>query len=448
LTNSHRKRGGEYLAKKNLLSHEETMKLIAEAQEGSKEAKEKLVKSNTRLIWNIVQRYRHRGYDIDDIFQIGAIGLLKGIDKFDASYNVRFSTYAVPMIIGEIQRFLRDDGAIKVARPLKDVAAKIKRWDLFGETPERINEVLELDNIQLVKDTLQYIKQGAVKSMDETVYAGKDGSDEITLADQLSDDVNGDNWFEHIALKSALEHLTTREKRIVDLRYYQDRTQSEVAKELGISQVQVSRLEKKILHTMKGLMEEKDGMRKPRGDREKAIELLKTTSMTLQEISDESGVPLGSLAPLSKIYRPKEVREKNQVRGQKAPKPKKKKEEKEVKNQHVYVDNDEIVVQDVDVDTGNATEVFRVKDRVAAPLAVSVHPGTDTRRMQTAEPNVAAAPKSDEPTVKPSVDFGFNIGVEGDGVDKSEALASITQIMSMIRIAPTDKVSFTLKVSQ
>ena len=221
-----------------------------------KEARNKIVEKNMRLVWSVVQRFLNRGYDPDDLFQIGCIGLLKSVDKFDLSYNVKFSTYAVPMIIGEIQRFIRDDGTIKVSRSLKETGNKIRRAkdDLskeLGRTPtiQEVSDYLQIpvDEILLAQEAVM-----APTSIHETVY--ENDGDPITLLDQISDE-NDENWFDKLALKEAIEKLDEREKLIVYLRYYNDQTQSEVASRLGISQVQVSRLEKKILKQIKNQMD-------------------------------------------------------------------------------------------------------------------------------------------------------------------------------------------------
>ncbi len=234
----------------------EIKELIKRSQAGDQEARNKIVEKNMRLVWSVVQRFLNRGYDPDDLFQIGCIGLLKSVDKFDLSYNVKFSTYAVPMIIGEIQRFIRDDGTIKVSRSLKETGNKIRRAkdDLskeLGRTPtiQEVSDYLQIpvDEILLAQEAVM-----APTSIHETVY--ENDGDPITLLDQISDE-NDENWFDKLALKEAIEKLDEREKLIVYLRYYNDQTQSEVASRLGISQVQVSRLEKKILKQIKNQMD-------------------------------------------------------------------------------------------------------------------------------------------------------------------------------------------------
>ncbi|MFZ2463798.1 MAG: RNA polymerase sporulation sigma factor SigF [Caldibacillus thermoamylovorans] len=234
----------------------EIKELIKKSQEGDQEARNEIVERNMRLVWSVVQRFLNRGYDPDDLFQIGCIGLLKSVDKFDLSYDVKFSTYAVPMIIGEIQRFIRDDGTIKVSRSLKEVGNKIRRAkdDLakeLGRAPTiyEVSDYLEIpvDEILLAQEAVM-----APTSIHEIVY--ENDGDPITLLDQISDQEEG-KWFDKIALKEAIEGLDDREKLIVFLRYYNDQTQAEVAGRLGISQVQVSRLEKKILKQIKNRMD-------------------------------------------------------------------------------------------------------------------------------------------------------------------------------------------------
>ncbi|NCU18306.1 RNA polymerase sporulation sigma factor SigF [Pallidibacillus pasinlerensis] len=234
----------------------EIKKLIERSQKGDQSARDEIVEKNMRLVWSVVQRFLNRGYDPDDLFQIGCIGLLKSVDKFDLSYDVKFSTYAVPMIIGEIQRFIRDDGTIKVSRSLKEIGNRIRKTkDELTKELGRVPTVYELsDYIDVPVEEILMAQEAvlAPTSIHETVY--ENDGDPITLLDQISNE-DEDKWFDKIALKEAIENLDDREKLIVYLRYYKDQTQSEVATRLGISQVQVSRLEKKILKTIKDQME-------------------------------------------------------------------------------------------------------------------------------------------------------------------------------------------------
>lgn len=236
---------------KQRLSDEEVKKLIFQSQNGDKAARDYLVEQNVRLVWSVVQRFINRGYDPDDLFQIGSIGLIKSIDKFDLTYDVRFSTYAVPMIIGEIQRFIRDDGTVKVSRTLKETGNKIRRakdtlTKKLGRSPS-IHELAE--ELDLSVEDIIHAEEASrtPQSIHETVF--ENDGDPITLLDQIP--LDDSKWFEKLSLEEAIQNLSERERLIVYLRYYKDQTQSEVAERLGISQVQVSRIEKKLLQDIK-----------------------------------------------------------------------------------------------------------------------------------------------------------------------------------------------------
>jgi RNA polymerase sporulation-specific sigma factor len=194
--------------------------LIEKSQAGNQDARDQIVEKNMRLVWSVVQRFLNRGYDPDDLFQIGCIGLLKSVDKFDLSYDVKFSTYAVPMIIGEIQRFIRDDGTIKVSRSLKEVGNKIRRAkDELSKTMGRVPTVNELSEyIEIPVEEILLAQEAVLTptSIHETVY--ENDGDPITLLDQISDN-NEEKWFDKIALKEAIEELDDRERLIVYLRY-------------------------------------------------------------------------------------------------------------------------------------------------------------------------------------------------------------------------------------
>ena len=238
------------------LQDEEVKMYILKSQQGDRAARDLLVEKNVRLVWSVVQRFINRGYEAEDLFQIGSIGLIKAIDKFDLSYDVKFSTYAVPMIIGEIQRFIRDDGAVKVSRSLKELSNRIRRAkdDLTKRNSQvpTINEIAEYLDVSKEEIILAEDAGRKPTSIHETVYE-KDG-DPITLLDQIADK-SDTKWFETIALKEAIKQLDQRDRVIIYLRYYRDWTQMEVANRLKISQVQVSRLEKKILKTIKDSIE-------------------------------------------------------------------------------------------------------------------------------------------------------------------------------------------------
>lgn len=231
-----------------------TIALIQKAHGGDKEAREQLVKENVGLIWCVVKRFYGRGTDPEDLFQIGSIGLLKAIDKFDLSYDVRFSTYAVPMISGEIKRFLRDDGMIKVSRSLKELAYKILQareslTDRFGREPtiEELSEDLHVEKEEIV----QAMEAGSeVESIYKPIHQ-KEGN-EIQLMDKLEEkERREEKILDHMLLKQLLETLDKEERQLIYMRYFQNQTQSAVGKVMGISQVQVSRMEKKIMETLR-----------------------------------------------------------------------------------------------------------------------------------------------------------------------------------------------------
>ncbi|PKM52427.1 MAG: RNA polymerase sporulation sigma factor SigF [Firmicutes bacterium HGW-Firmicutes-7] len=231
-----------------------TLQLIIHSQAGHLEARETLVKENIGLIWSIVRRFTNRGYELDDLFQIGCIGLLKAIDKFDLSYQVQFSTYAVPMIIGEIKRFIRDDGMIKVSRSLKEMGnkARITREVLnnqYGREPT-IDEIARAIGSSVEEVVMALESSTDVESLHKTIYQG-DGNP-IYLLDKIKSlEDESSKMVDLLALREIMAQLAPKEKEIISLRYFQDKTQTEIAEKLGISQVQVSRLEKKILENMK-----------------------------------------------------------------------------------------------------------------------------------------------------------------------------------------------------
>ena len=247
---------------------EEITELIRRSQAGDKEAREVLIEKNLGLVHHVVKRFAGRGCEMEDLFQIGSIGLMKAIDKFDLSFDVRFSTYAVPMIMGEIKRFLRDDGMLKVSRTLKENGMRIKLAieKLTGELGRDpvLFEVAEAAGLTPEEVTMALEAGVQVESLYQSVYQA-DGS-EIYLVDRLaergegafatsigvSEDYEKEKLLNHMLLSQLLEALPEEERNLITMRYFQDKTQSEVAACLGISQVQVSRLEKKILLRMRG----------------------------------------------------------------------------------------------------------------------------------------------------------------------------------------------------
>ena len=228
--------------------------LLRRAREGDEAAREKLIEGNLRLVLSVIQRFDKRGESADDLFQVGCIGLIKAISNFDPDKQVRFSTYGVPMIAGEVRRYLRDNSAIRISRSIRDVAYRVlqckeARTNLLGREPtlEEIATELEL-TVEEVSQALDAVC--APVSLYDPVYS--DGGDPLTVMDQVRDHKNTElNWMEHITLRNAFQHLNQREKQILSLRFYDGKTQMEVASHLGISQAQVSRLEKGAISAMR-----------------------------------------------------------------------------------------------------------------------------------------------------------------------------------------------------
>jgi len=245
---------GVNTSKLPVLTNDQKKVLFERMHKGDTSAREEFINGNLRLVLSVIQRFNNRGEYVDDLFQVGCIGLIKAIDNFDVSQNVKFSTYAVPMIIGEIRRYLRDNNSIRVSRSLRDIAykalqAKEKLTNRNSKEPT-IAEIAK--ELQLPKEDVVFALDAIQDpiSLFESVY--HDGGDAIYVMDQVSDEKNNDdNWLEGISLKEAMRKLNEREKLILNLRFFEGRTQMEVAEEIGISQAQVSRLEKTALMHMK-----------------------------------------------------------------------------------------------------------------------------------------------------------------------------------------------------
>lgn len=245
---------GVNTAKLPVLKQKEMRELLIKMKAGDNEAREKFIKGNLRLVLSVIQRFNNRGENADDLFQVGCIGLIKSIDNFDMEQNVKFSTYAVPMIIGEIRRYLRDNNSIRVSRSLRDIAYKALqvRDKMIADnnkepTVSEIAEELKISREEVVF-ALDAIQDPV--SLFEPIY--HDGGDAIYVMDQISDAKNiDDSWLQNIAIKEAMKRLSDREKLILNLRFFEGRTQMEVAEGIGISQAQVSRLEKTALRHMR-----------------------------------------------------------------------------------------------------------------------------------------------------------------------------------------------------
>ncbi|HEY3425219.1 MAG TPA: SigF/SigG family RNA polymerase sporulation sigma factor [Negativicutes bacterium] len=241
-----------------MLADEELKELIKKAQAGNQDAKETILEHNINLVRSIVHRFTNRGYEWDDLFQIGCIGLIKAIERFDINFGVKFSTYAVPMIIGEIRRFIRDDNPVKVSRPIKELAYRVHR------TQEKLQGILGREpTITEISKELALAPQEIVSALEAVQaptslydHAFHDNGDQIPLLDQIKYCDGQDNaYFEKLALKEILLRLPDKERIVIHLRFFEDRTQSEIAALIGLSQVQISRIEKHALKLIKEFMQ-------------------------------------------------------------------------------------------------------------------------------------------------------------------------------------------------
>ena len=248
---------GVNTSKLPVLKPEEKEELFRRIKEGDMEAREMYIKGNLRLVLSVIKRFQNSGENADDLFQIGCIGLMKAIDNFDVSLNVKFSTYAVPMIIGEIRRYLRDNNSIRVSRSLRDIAYKaIYAKENYTKQYLKEPTLVEISReIGIEKELIVYAMDAIQNpvSLFEPVYS--EGGDTLYVMDQISDKKNReDHWIEDLSLKEAMQRLSDRERHIIEMRFYEGKTQMEVAREVGISQAQVSRLEKNALKSMRNFL--------------------------------------------------------------------------------------------------------------------------------------------------------------------------------------------------
>ena len=245
---------GVNTAKLKVLKNEETQALLLRAKEGDKQAREELIAGNLRLVLSVIQRFANRGENLDDLFQVGCIGLIKAIDNFNTDLDVRFSTYGVPMILGEVRRYLRDNSALRVSRAMRDTAYKVlQAKDAFMAQHQREPTVDEIAAVLGIRrEDIVFALDAIVDpvSLYEPVYS--DNGDTLCVMDQVKDSKNTDEmWVERIALGQAVSRLSDRERKILALRFFQGKTQMEVSAEIGISQAQVSRLEKNALRQIR-----------------------------------------------------------------------------------------------------------------------------------------------------------------------------------------------------
>ncbi len=245
---------GVNTAKLKVLKNDEMVELLRKTKEGDMAAREKLIAGNLRLVLSVIQRFDRRGENVDDLFQVGCIGLIKAIDNFNIDLDVRFSTYGVPMIVGEIRRYLRDNSSMRVSRSMRDMAYKVlKVKEKFMAEHQREPSIEEIAReLEAKREDIVFALEAITDpvSLYEPVYS--DSGDAVTVMDQVKDSKNTDeSWLDHIALKDAVDKLPEREKRILALRFFQGKTQMEVSTEVGISQAQVSRLEKSALEQIR-----------------------------------------------------------------------------------------------------------------------------------------------------------------------------------------------------
>ena len=245
---------GVNTSKLKVLKNDETQALLLRAKQGDMKAREELIAGNLRLVLSVIQRFANRGENADDLFQVGCIGLIKAIDNFNTDLDVRFSTYGVPMIVGEIRRYLRDNSTMRVSRAMRDTAYKVlqakEAYMAEHQREPTVDEIARM--LELKREDVVFALAAIVDpvSLYEPVYS--DSGDTICVMDQVRDSKNTDeNWLEQIALREAIAKLSDREKRILSLRFFQGKTQMEVSTEVGISQAQVSRLEKNALRQIK-----------------------------------------------------------------------------------------------------------------------------------------------------------------------------------------------------
>ena len=234
-----------------------TNDLVKQAKNGDERAKETLINENSPLIKSVIKNYLSRGIEFDDLFQLGSLGFLKAINNFDESFNVKFSTYAVPMIAGEVKRFIRDNGIIKISRSTKQLNMRINKFienyiSKYAKSPH-IDEIAK--EFGITDAEVVYVMDSGVKPMSLSTLIGDDGGKEMSLIDKVESDITIDNQMNNHLLYSIINQLPVRDKKIIILRYFRDKTQKEIANELGVSQVQVSRLENKILQKLKDVMQ-------------------------------------------------------------------------------------------------------------------------------------------------------------------------------------------------
>lgn len=423
----------------DLLTQEEFQEKFKAMKGGSQEARDELIERNMNLVYHVVdKKVTAYTYPKEDLVQIGLVGLIKAVDRFDTSLNIKFSTYAVPLIFGEILRHIRDDGYVRVSRPIKIIANKILRADLLDSTPEKIKEELSLeDSLPQIKTALEFVSAGLPLSTEAPVSKDKYDT-EVKLSDTmaLSHDVNG-SWFEKAAVKAAIDTLPDNYKKIIKMRYFEDKSQSEIGRIMGVTQVQISRTEQKALKQLRVLLTEdeaeyreltKEGEKEPvkRTEssirKEKAIELLKTTTRTYQDIADEVGLSESMVSRLGKEHRPAHLRKRG------ARKASQTSEATNVRKGKV-VKSDNIRFKKADRE---------VKKQEAAVVSVP-------NIMIEDDKEKGSATKTPKTGV---VEFDFNLSVKGTSLSKGTAMEQLKGTMDLLNVLPTDKVTLNVKLEK
>ena len=234
-----------------MLSNEETNELVSLAKNGDELAKEKLITVNSPLIKSVIKRYLNKGIEYDDLYQLGALGFVKAIKNYDSAFNVKFTTYAVPMIAGEIKRFLRDDGTVKVSRSIKHLSIQIKNFIVEYNQEHNKNPTLDEISKKFNMDKTDIVFAMEANTTPLSLNDKFEDDESCTLMDKISDGFTVEKYIDKLTIRELIENLSAREKQVIIMRYYMDKTQSEIAKALGVSQVQVSRIENKVLKEMK-----------------------------------------------------------------------------------------------------------------------------------------------------------------------------------------------------
>lgn len=438
------------------MSKQQVTSLIEASQKGDKEARDTLVNANMRLVHAVCKRFLNRDIEYDDLFSIGVIGLLKCIDKFNTAYNVEFSTYAVPMMMGEIQRFLRDDQLVRFSRSAKEVGYRIVKEDWHDRDPKEIADELEV-TLSMVLSAFEFLRNRNVKSTEDIVTM--DGERPITVGDRIHGDIN-DGWEDQFIFREVIDRLEPRDQTIIRMRYYDDKTQAEVAVFLKLSQVQISRLEKKALAQLKEMYEEEKDMAKAAvGDRQQAIELLKKTSASFNEISRRTGVPVGSLSKLCKDHRPEELRKEAAARADRgrniasarAARAEKKKQE-QAKKQESSIKRPQgvqIMQKLVLPSSSKAKDDKQVTKVEASEIPdVIVQQAKEIREKRNVAPKQEVQLTPIPETKEEGLSSTFTYGINGSG-SKQEVMAQLTLALDMIKLlGDNDTINFKLSITK